>query len=120
MLRSRILLVEDQPEVAEVLAEMLSETYDVALAGHAADALSQLAARGADLVLLDWGLPGGRASEVLAWAYDAHIPVVVATGDAGIAEDMQAAGSAYLLKPFSFDALMQAVSDGLHHQKAAA
>lgn len=115
----RILLVEDEPGVAEVLAEALSEKYDVALAGCAADALSHLATHGADLVLLDWGLPGGRASDVLAWAYDARVPVVVATGGIEVVDDMRVAGCAHLFKPFSFDVLMEAVSGSLGQRMIA-
>jgi CheY-like chemotaxis protein len=57
---TQILLVEDDPHVAETLAELLSlEGYDVAVAPDAGAALSHLAQETPDLVLCDLTLQGG-------------------------------------------------------------
>ncbi len=56
----RILLVEDNPRVAETLAELLElEGFRVAVAYDAAAGLEQARSRPADLILCDLSLPGG-------------------------------------------------------------
>ena len=55
----RILLVEDDPHVAETLAELLRlDGYRVSVATDAATGLHQLGRNPADLVLCDLSLPG--------------------------------------------------------------
>lgn len=55
--RGRILIVDDDPDFAELLVDALSETYDVQVARSALDAAGRLPAFGPDLVLLDVRLP---------------------------------------------------------------
>src|SRR5690606_38632208 len=55
----QLLLVEDDPTVAEVVAGLLrAQGHDVVHAAHGLAALSEAAAHGFDLALLDLDLPG--------------------------------------------------------------
>lgn len=59
----RILLVDDQPEVRSALRLILEQEDEFQVVGEAADArdmLFQLFEKDADLVLVDWELPGSK------------------------------------------------------------
>ncbi|MBF4994809.1 response regulator [Arthrobacter gandavensis] len=110
----RVLVVEDEPVVAEVHAEYVRRTDGYALAGiahTAAEALKLLQAANAevDLVLLDMNLPdlhgldllrrirgSGIPADVIAVTAVRELPVVRQAMSAGIAQ--------YLIKPFTFAA----------------
>lgn len=64
--RSRILHVEDDPGIAEVVAEMLGELAEVVCAGSLAEARVRLSSGAFELVLLDLGLPDGSGTELLS------------------------------------------------------
>jgi len=105
----RVLLVEDNPGDAELMAEMLHDG-GVAASGFAlrhvarlAEARSELAAGPVDVVLLDLSLPDGRGLESLAVVRRAApgVPVVVMTGladDEVAVRALQAGAQDYLVK----------------------
>src|SRR5437763_4635895 len=65
MPQKRILLVEDDQDVGEVLRiALLGDGYTVDLATTAAEAWKQLAAHPYQLVLSDWRLPDGDGSVI--------------------------------------------------------
>lgn len=110
-----VLVVEDDPTVAEVHAAMLvSDGMQVLLAGHALAALAQLAAHAVDVVLLDLDLPGVDGWQLLgmlrAQGHLAPVVVVTACATPALAARVAAAGAhGPLLKPVSADALQAAV-----------
>ncbi|MFD3546960.1 response regulator transcription factor [Streptomyces sp. NPDC058655] len=104
--RPRVLVVEDDPTVAEVVSGYLARAgYDVEHAPDGPDALSRAAARWPDLVLLDLMLPGMDGLEVCRrLRATGPVPVIMLTalGD----EDDRIAGlevgaDDYVTKPFS-------------------
>ncbi len=85
MPRARILLVEDEPSIRELLAEVLAEAdLDVAEAGDGEQAMLILDHQGRfDLLLTDVHMPGrfdGVDVARRARALDPGLPVVFATG----------------------------------------
>lgn len=112
-----ILVVEDESEIREEVAEILEdEGYQVQTAAHGAEALERL--RGSArprLILLDLMMPVMDGPEFraaqLADPLLAEIPVVIATGAGNVhqrANDLKAAG--YLAKPFGTRELLKMVS----------
>ena len=108
----RILVVEDEPSLAEAVAEVLrDEAYavDVATCGAAADELKGV--NEYDLVILDWTIPAPSGIELLRkWrgAGD-DTPVLMLTGRADVADrvgGLDTGADDYLTKPFSFDELL--------------
>ena len=115
----RILIVEDNPDVADVLAELLRiEGYDdVRVAADGPSGLAEVRSRVPDTVLCDVGLPGQidglefarrcRTDPALQSAY------LVAISGFGGADDRQRALDAgfneLLAKPIRFDALIDCV-----------
>ncbi|MDX1568540.1 MAG: response regulator, partial [Longimicrobiales bacterium] len=82
---SRILVVEDDPEMRALLASVLAEgPFDVVAAEDGETALERLEEGGIDLVTLDLNLPGMKGIEVLETIRrrprSRRLPVIVATG----------------------------------------
>ena len=62
---TRVLLVEDEPDLADPLAYLLRrEGFEVEIAEDGPTALDAFRERGADIVLLDLMLPGMPGTEV--------------------------------------------------------
>lgn len=65
--QARILVCEDEPDIAEILRSFLSaQGYGVTTTSTAAEALAQFAEKEPDLVLLDVMLPDKDGWQVLA------------------------------------------------------
>jgi signal transduction histidine kinase/HPt (histidine-containing phosphotransfer) domain-containing protein len=108
---ARILLVEDEAEIAASIREGLSE-YEVHVSPNGSSALLAIARKSFDLVLLDLRLPGMDGFEVLSALkasdeFD-HIPVVVLTAHGATEEKVRAfdmGAHDFITKPFSVSEL---------------
>ncbi|MGH9154134.1 MAG: response regulator transcription factor [Acidimicrobiales bacterium] len=105
---TRILVVDDDVTVAEVLTRYLErEGFAVETVGDGEAALATAAASSPDLVVLDIMLPGIDGLEVcrrLRAAGPAHVPVVMLTarGDEGDrVAGLELGADDYVVKPFS-------------------
>ena len=106
---TRILVVEDEPAIAELLAINLRHAgYEVALAADAAQAQAAVDRALPDLVLLDWMLPG-QSGLALArlWRGDARtrpLPIIMLTARAEEADKLAGLDGGvddYVTTPFS-------------------
>ena len=114
---ARILIVDDDRSIRRTLEKFLGgEGYEVTTAQDAPGAIA--AADGADMMLLDLGLPGGSGFDVLSALADRPRPptVVVVTAR----DDMQSTVKAiqlgayeYLVKPVDIDRLRRVVKHAL-------
>ena len=111
-----ILLVEDNPEVAEVIVAMLEQAgYQVRQAANADAALEVLETASFDLVLSDITMPGhhdGLALARLLRRLRPRLPVLLVTGYSSRATEA-ANEFVVLRKPFQFHQLNQAVAQAL-------
>ncbi len=107
--KARILVVDDQTVIADLIAEALSDTYEAVCAPTVEEALDQLLSRDIDLVLLDCVLPGGTMWQVMLEADRLSIPVVLMTGDAGQMREIAGGPRPYILKPFSIVQLLDVI-----------
>ncbi len=111
----RILVVEDEEELAEVLVEALEEeSYAVDLATTGDDADELMALNPYDLVVLDWTIPAPTGIELLRrWrTAGSEVPVLMLTGRKNIddrVDGLDTGADDYLTKPFSFDELFARV-----------
>lgn len=111
----RILLVEDDATVAEVIAGLLrARGHQVSHAAHGLAALTQTAAQPFDIALLDLDLPGldglALARQLRAQSFDAPLIAVTARADAEAEPLAQAAGfDGFLRKPVTGDMLAAAI-----------
>src|SRR5580765_7861697 len=111
----RILLVEDEPRMANVIAKGLREhSYAVDLAVDGEEALYQTSINDYDLILLDVLLPGRDGFEVCRElrARRDSTPVLMLTARATVDDRVtgfDAGADDYLTKPFSFRELLARV-----------
>jgi signal transduction histidine kinase/ActR/RegA family two-component response regulator len=112
----RVLLVEDDDEVAALVSEMLGQLgYDVTRAASGAAALGALAdGRSVDLIFSDIMMPGGMNGVELAREIKrrrSDIPVLLTSGYSEAAvHDAEAAGIQILSKPYHIDELAAALN----------
>ncbi|HJV41424.1 MAG TPA: PAS domain-containing protein [Caulobacter sp.] len=118
---SRVLLVEDDPQVAELIDAMLHDLgHSVVRAGGVEEALSRLDQdKSIQLVLSDVIMPGGKSGVDLAEQLAASrpgLPVVLCSGYTGGDQGRARAGDwPFISKPFSLEALAQALAQARPH-----
>jgi signal transduction histidine kinase/CheY-like chemotaxis protein len=121
--RARVLMVEDDDNVAGLVGEMLSElSYEPVRAISAANALDKLANEGPfDLVFSDMVMPGGMDGLQLAREIAKRMPsmpVVLTTGYSEAATSVAAEGIRLLVKPYRIDLLALELQAALGHRRA--
>ncbi|MCB1958895.1 MAG: response regulator, partial [Rhodocyclaceae bacterium] len=111
---SRVLVVEDEPAIAELVALHLRHAgFEVALAADGDNAAAAVDRVLPDLVLLDWMLPGTSGLALLKrWRSQARtreLPVIMLTArgeEADRVSGLDGGADDYLAKPFSPSELM--------------
>ena len=112
MLRVRVLVIEDEAKLAEVVARGLREEgYAADIAGRGEDALWMAQAAAYDVILLDVMLPGADGFDVCRQLRDVGVwsPVLMLTARDAIEDrvhGLDAGADDYLVKPFSFEELL--------------
>jgi DNA-binding NtrC family response regulator len=101
----RILVVDDEQDILDILHEHFAEKCDVETADDGMKALAIVRARPPDVIFLDIHLPGISGVEVLKAVkqLDATIPVVMLTANddnALAAEAIKHGAFSYVPKPF--------------------
>jgi len=102
---ARVLVIDDEPQIRRFLSISLSaQGYEVNEAASGREGLRMLATQGADLVILDLGLPDMDGQQTLrelrAWS---SVPVIVLSVRASEAEKvaaLDAGANDYVTKPF--------------------
>ncbi len=103
---ARVLVVEDDETVAEVLREVLQDQpYELRFANSAEQAMRAVAEAQPDLILTDISLPGQSGLEVMrqARAIDPEVAVILMTGYASVQTAIDAlrqGADDYVTKPF--------------------
>ena len=108
---TNVLIIDDENQIRKFLDIALrAQGYKTLLAENGQKGLELLALQGADLVILDLGLPDLDGSEVLSelriWS---HVPVIVLSVRADEEEKVKlldAGANDYVTKPFSVQELM--------------
>ena len=120
---ARVLVIDDEPQIRKFLdISLRAQGYQVALAANGEEGLTSLATQGADLVILDIGLPDKDGHEVLSelrqWSQAPVIMLTVRAGEAEKVAALDAGANDYVTKPFGVQELMARVR-GLLRQHAA-
>ncbi len=103
---TRVLLVEDEPDLAEPLAYLLRrEGFEVEIAEDGPAAIEAFDARGADIVLLDLMLPGMPGTEVCRIIRTtSKLPIIMLTAkdsEVDIVVGLELGADDYVTKPYS-------------------
>jgi two-component system KDP operon response regulator KdpE len=107
----RVLVIDDEPQIRKFVdISLRSQGYATLLAETGQQGLSLLASKGADIVVLDLGLPDLDGREVLQelrqWS---RVPVIVLTVRSGEEEKvalLDAGANDYVTKPFGIGELL--------------
>ena len=116
----RILIVDDEVEITEILADLLSADYECVRAGSAEQALSQLADNRFQLVISDITMPGMSGLEMIPHVKE-HSPDTVVVMISGMQTVESAIGALrlgafdYLMKPFDLRQVEAVVKRALEH-----
>ncbi len=119
----RILIVDDDPEIVEVLRRLLGkiphQKYVIQAVTNGEDAVASLVLEAPDLVLLDINMPGMDGIEVLKHI-DRSIPVMIvsANTEGAPAQALKYGAFAYIPKPFDFTYVEQLVPLALTRRRA--
>ncbi len=122
-MNERVLLIEDDPGVSEVVGLLLErEGYAVQRAGSAKEARTRVDAAEPDLVITDLKLPDGTGLEVIAAvrARRPRLPIIMITSYSSIESAIAALrGGAvdYVMKPFNNDEFLRAVARALAQRR---
>lgn len=108
---ARVLVVDDEPQIRKFIdISLRSQGYRTLLADTGEQGLSILSSQGADLMVLDLGLPDRDGQDVLRelrqWS---HIPVIVLTVRSSQEQKvalLDAGANDYVTKPFGIEELM--------------
>jgi DNA-binding response OmpR family regulator len=111
MSKPRVLVVEDDTEIADVLRRSLRiEGYDVKVSGDGSQALDEAGVFEPDAVVLDLGLPGMDGIDVARQLRsDGDVPILILTARDGLddrVEGLDSGADDYLVKPFEREELL--------------
>lgn len=108
-----ILIVEDNPDMLEYLANKFSDDYEVYTATNGNMAITKAYEKVPDLILSDVVLPGYSGKELSEKLKSdirtSHIPIILLTAQGSIEHQIsgiQSMADLYITKPFNFDYLM--------------
>ena len=107
-LHSRILIVDDEPDIRTLLARYLvGQGYECLTAANVNEAFQQVQSIPLDLIITDISMPGKDGIELLREVKrrDDSLPVMMVTGNndlASVIGALKTGADDYILKPFNF------------------
>jgi two-component system, OmpR family, KDP operon response regulator KdpE len=121
---SRVLVVDDEPQIVRALAiNLRARGYEVCAARDGCGALQLAAAHPPDVVILDLGLPDLDGVDVIAglrgWT---TVPILVLSGRSDSTDKVDALDAGaddYVTKPFGMDELMARLRAALRRNTSA-
>lgn len=110
----RVLVIDDEPQIRKFLdISLRAQGYSVLMAEDGRSGLDALATRGADLVILDLGLPDMDGHDVLRalreWSKVPVLVLSVRADEGGKVRALDAGANDYVTKPFGVPELMARV-----------
>ena len=111
MTKPLVLIIEDDKKLADIFSLALQAEFQVEVAEDGETALTQLSNLTPTLVVLDMHLPRVSGNTILAHIRRderlTHTPVMLATADAQLADELREKADLVLLKPISVNQLRE-------------
>ena len=111
---ARILIVEDNNEIQEILRTLLSEEHEVIQAFSGTEGMIRFEQGDIDLIMLDIMLPGKNGDQVLkVIRHDSSVPVIILTALSDkklISQYLLDGANDYIVKPFDLDEVFARVT----------
>lgn len=119
---SSILAIDDEESIRQSYRVILSQDYEIALAGDGNEGLAYLENHHVDLILLDLTMPGMNGEEVLEVLRKRgnEIPVIVVTASNSITsavDAMKRGAIDYIQKPFDVSNLQRSIERALEEAR---
>ncbi len=113
MRKEKILIIDDDPDILDVLNLTLSETFTVISANNGKEGLEQVKTKNPDIIITDYNMPVMNGPEFCKNLRKdillRHLPVIMLTGK-GDTKDMvlgiESGADDYLIKPFEPESLL--------------
>jgi DNA-binding response OmpR family regulator len=124
--KKRVLLVEDEWEIADfVVRGLREEGFHVEHAPDGLMGMHQIDAQAWDVILLDWGLPGENGMALLKRlrSRGMETPVIFLTARDSVPDrvkGLNAGADDYLCKPFAFEELLARIRGLIRRAKGEA
>jgi cyclic di-GMP phosphodiesterase len=120
-LRSRILIVDDEPEITSILSDLFDSKYDCTTAGSAEQALELLAGQDYQLVISDITMPGMSGLEMIpqvrsSWPNSVVVMISGMQTVESAIEALRLGAFDYVMKPFDLRQVEAVVKRALDHQ----
>ncbi len=113
MRKERILIVDDDPDIRDVLNLTLFEHYSIAAASNGEEGLEMVKTKNPDLIILDFNMPKMDGPEFCRQLRRdillRHLPVIMLTGRSetkDMVTGIESGADDYLVKPFEPDTLL--------------
>lgn len=124
MVKDRILIVEDEKNIADLIAAILkANDFDVLFAATAAEACSMASSYCPDLLILDLGLPDCDGIQVIQSVREwSQVPIIVVSARFSEKDKIEAfeqGADDYITKPFGTAELLARIRVALKHSRAA-
>lgn len=122
-MNERVLLIDDDPGVAEVLGMLLErEGYAVERTASVKASLQRVHVSNFDLVVTDLKLPDGTGLDVIAGvrARRPRLPIIMITSYSSMEsaiDALRAGANDYVIKPFNNDEFLRAISRALNERR---
>ena len=107
MRKERILIIDDDPDIRDVLNLSLSEFYTIAEAGNGKEGLEMVKSKNPDLIITDYNMPVMNGPEFCRQLRRdillRHLPVIMLTGKSetkDMVTGIESGADDYLVKPF--------------------
>ncbi|MEI8011512.1 MAG: response regulator [Candidatus Omnitrophota bacterium] len=117
MKRQRILIIDDDEDILDVLELTLSEKFDVIKAANGQEGLNHARANTPDIIITDYMMPVMNGPdfcrELRKDVLLAHIPIILLTGKGDIKDmvlGINAGADDYLIKPFEPESLLARIN----------
>ncbi|MDQ3037503.1 MAG: response regulator [Myxococcota bacterium] len=112
----RVLIVEDDLDLAEALQDALADRYDVQVAHDGREALDMLEVLGFDVVVIDLVMPvlDGESTLKQMRARGLSVPAIISSGTPDLAEiAVRIEAAAVLAKPYDIDELVACIEGAM-------
>lgn len=117
MKRQKILIIDDDPDILDVLELTLCDRFEVISATNGAEGLKQAKANQPDLIITDYMMPVMMGPEFCKELRNdvtlSHIPIIMLTGKGDIKDMVSGINSGaddYLIKPFEPESLLARIN----------
>lgn len=117
---TRVLIVEDDPQIRAMLAEYLApHGFEVTAAGSGAEMRARLDGDVPDVVLLDVALPGEDGLSIARYLRERHdVAIIMVTGASDVVDrvaGLEVGADDYVTKPFGIGELVARIRVALRH-----